>query len=442
VDPNLLGLEQEIGKTNLSELVTTYNTLLGTLQTMGEANPVYSEYQNKLNAVRIKILEGLKTLSSKIQSQKDELRADSIQTGRLLVVLPSQEKEFVRYDRDLKINDAFKTYLQNKRYEAQLQKASNVADNYMLEAPRPNLAPINGAVIENTYMMCLIIGIALPLGFIICKEEVFNFSISTKEECERLSGLPVIGTIENISKKMSSGAVLVKNFPKSSFAESFRNMRIRIEYLAQKEQGISMLVTSAEPADGKTFIAANVASVYQLTGKRVVLLDFDLRRPSVAKNLGIHSKKGVSNFLIGQVSLDEITTTHPEYGFDVITAGTLPPNPSELIKTKKTKDLLTYLKANYDFVIIDCSPIGLVSDAYILSRFVDCVLFVVRRYKTNKSFFKSVVSQVKDDGLDRFAIVFNDVKGREGYYGTSRYYGDKSYYLKRNSYYHDDYFEK
>jgi capsular exopolysaccharide synthesis family protein len=202
------------------------------------------------------------------------------------------------------------------------------------------------------------------------------------------------------------------------------------------------LVTSAEPADGKTFIAANVASVYQLTGKRVVLIDFDLRRPSVGKILDTHSKKGVSNFLIGQVSLEEITTTHPEYGFDVITAGTLPPNPSELIKTKRTKDLITYLKANYDFVIIDCSPIGLVSDAYILSRFVDCVLFVVRREKTNKSFFKSVVTQVKDDGLDRFAIVFNDVKGREGYYGTSRYYGDKSYYLKRNSYYHDDYFEK
>ncbi|MDR1809681.1 MAG: polysaccharide biosynthesis tyrosine autokinase, partial [Prevotella sp.] len=425
VDPALLGLDQSVGKTSLSELTVSYNTLIDKMQSLGEANPFYPEYQNKLNNVRIKILEGLKTLQSRIQSQKDELRADSMQLGRLLVVLPTQEKEYVRYDRDLKINEAFRTYLQNKKYEAQLQKASNVADNYVLEAPRPNLNPVNGGVIENTYLMCLIIGIALPLGFIICKEEVFNFSISTKEECERLSNLPVIGTIENISKKMTSGVALVKNFPKSSFAESFRNMRIRIEYLAQKEQGISMLVTSAEPADGKTFIAANVASVYQLTGKRVVLLDFDLRRPSVAKNLGIHSKKGVSNFLIGQVSLEEITTTHPDYGFDVITAGTLPPNPSELIKTKKTKDLLTYLKANYDFVVIDCSPIGLVSDAYILSRFVDCVLFVVRRYKTNKSFFKSVISQVKDDGLDRFAVVFNDVKGREGYYGTSRYYGDK-----------------
>ncbi|GAB6012669.1 exopolysaccharide transport family protein [Viscerimonas tarda] len=442
VDPASLGLDQEVGKTNLSTLVTEYNIQLAKMRGMPEVHPSYYSYADKLNGMRIKILEGLKTLQGKMQAEKETLRADSAQLGTYLAVLPAQEREFLQYQRDYTVNDAYSTYLINKKYEASLQKASNVPDNYVLEAPRPNNAPTNEKEKENTFLLYFLVGLALPLGFIICKEELFNFSISTKEECEKISGLPVIGTIENISKKMSNTAVLVKNFPKSSFAESFRNMRIRIEYLAQKEQSISLLVTSAEPADGKTFVAANMASVYQLTGKKVILIDFDLRRPSVAKNLGVHSKKGVSNYLIGQVSLDDIVITHPEFGFDIIAAGTLPPNPSELIKTKRTKELITYLKSNYDFVIIDCSPIGLVSDAYILSRFVDTVLFVVRRGKTNKSFLKSVVSQVKDDGLDRFALVFNDVKGREGYYGTSRYYGDKSYYLKRNSYYHDDYFEK
>jgi capsular exopolysaccharide synthesis family protein len=167
-----------------------------------------------------------------------------------------------------------------------------------------------------------------------------------------------------------------------------------------------------------------------------------LRRPSVAKLLDVQAKKGISNYLIGQVGFDDIVTTHPEYEFDVITSGTLPPNPSELIKTKRTKELLDLLRTRYDYVIVDCSPIGLVSDAYILSKYMDTTLFVVRRGKTNKAFFKSVVTQMKNDGLEHLALVFNDVKGREGYYGTSRYYGDKSYYLKRNSYYHDDYFEK
>ena len=444
VNPASLGIDLNQGNVNLSRVVEEYNSIIRRLNEMGRANPLYAQNEKRLLSLKINILEGLKTVQNQVQSEKETLELLLDDLEQKLVTLPSQEREFLRYQQRYEVNEKYTTYLIQKRYEARIQKASNVPDNYVLETPKQNGGPINSNERSDTYLMCLILGLALPLAFVVAKEEFFNFSISTKEECERISGLPVIGTIENISKKMNSKGTtfLVKNLPKSSFAESFRNMRIRIEYMAQRESPISLLVTSAEPADGKTFIASNMASVYQLTGKRVVLIDFDLRRPSVGKNLNIHSKKGVSNFLIGQVSLEEITMTHPDYGFDIISAGTLPPNPSELIKTKKTKDLIAYLKANYDYVIIDCSPIGLVSDAYILSKMVDAILFVVRRGKTNKSFFKSVVTQIKNDGLEHFALVFNDVKGREGYYGTSRYYGDKSYYLKRNSYYHDDYFEK
>jgi len=441
VDPSTLGMEGEVGG-SLSQYVTGYNALVKKMSEMGPANPLYAKNQKALYEIKMNILNGLKNIQNQIQLEKESLDDASQDLQMSIATLPAQEREYLRYERYYKINESYETYLKQKRYEADIQKASNVPDNYVLEKPRQRGGATNTGQKEQTYMMFLAIGLALPLVFVVCKEEIFNYSISTKEECEKISGLPVIGTLENISKKMSSGTALVKNFPRSSFAESFRNMRVRIEYITQKESPVSILVTSAEPADGKTFVAANMASVYQLTGKKVVLLDFDLRRPSVGKNLGIHSKKGVSNYLIGQVSLDEIIITHPEYGFDIITAGTLPPNPSELIKTKKTKDLIDYLKATYDFVVLDCSPIGLVSDAYILSKHIDTTLFVVRRGKTNKSFFKSVVSQIRDDGFERFALVFNDVKGREGYYGTSRYYGDKSYYLKRNSYYHDDYFEK
>lgn len=444
INPAVLGIDINQGKISLSGAVEEYNSIVRKLNDMGQANPLYAQTEKKLLSLKINILEALKTIQTQIQSEKEDLEQTLNDLERKLVTLPSQEREFLRYQQQYEVNEKYTTYLIQKRHEARIQKASNVPDNYVLEPPKQSGGPINSNQKSETYMICLVLGLALPLAFVVCKEEFFNFSISTKEECERLSGLPVIGTIENISKKMSAkgSTFLVKNLPKSSFAESFRNMRIRIEYMSQRESPICLLVTSAEPADGKTFIASNMASVYQLTGKRVVLIDFDLRRPSVGKNLNVHSKKGVSNFLIGQVSLEEITLTHPDYGFDIITAGTLPPNPSELIKTKKTKDLVSYLKANYDYVIIDCSPIGLVSDAYILSKMVDATLFVVRRGKTNKSFFKSVITQVRNDGLEHFALVFNDVKGREGYYGTSRYYGDKSYYLKRNSYYHDDYFEK
>ncbi|MBK5720461.1 polysaccharide biosynthesis tyrosine autokinase [Dysgonomonas sp. Marseille-P4677] len=437
IEPNSLNIHNP----KLTEYVIEYNSLLDKARNLGAKNPIYNKTIDQLNDLRKKILTEIQVLQINLQNQKDNLVRKYGVLELKIENLPPQERDLIKFQREYRVNEMYHQYLTQRQYEAKIQKASNTSDNSIWEEPRQLGGAINGGEIGKNYMYFFILGLIVPLAFVIIKEELLNFSIMTKEECEKISGLPVIGTIENVSKKLSNGVVLVKNYPKSSFAESFRNMRVRIEYMAQRENKITVLVTSTEPADGKTFIATNIASVYQLMGKKVIIIDLDLRRPSVGKTLQIEAQKGISNYLIGQVSLDEIIISHPDYGFDIIPAGTLPPNPSELIKTAKTRQVLEHLKELYDYVIIDCSPVGLVSDAYILSEIADTTLFVVRRAKTNKSFFKSVISQLKYDGVEDIALVFNDVKGREGYYGTSRYYGDKTYYLKKNSYYHDDYFE-
>ncbi|WP_165020964.1 exopolysaccharide transport family protein [Dysgonomonas sp. ZJ279] len=437
INPTVVGLEES----KLTSLITEYNDLLARSRYLGAKNPLYNKTIDSLNGLRTQILSELQLIQSRLQNSKDGLVKKYQLLDLKVYNLPPQERDLIKFEREFKVNEMYFQFLTQKRYEAQIQKASNTPDNFIWEMPRIFSGPNNGGDIQKNYMFFFFIGILLPLIFIVLKEEIFNYTISTKEECEKISGLPVIGTIENISKKLKTGVVLVKNYPKSSFAESFRNMRVRLEYMAKRESNITVLVTSSEPGDGKTFIATNIASVYQLMRKKVIVVDLDLRRPSIAKTLQLDSHKGVSNYLIGQVELEDLILSPPEYGFDIIPAGTLPPNPSELIKTEKTKELIEYLKTKYDYVIIDCSPVGLVSDAYVLARMVDTTLFAVRRGKTNKSFFKSVINQLKFDGIENVALVFNDVKGREGYYGTSRYYGDKTYYLKKNSYYHDDYFE-
>jgi len=437
VDP----ISLNINNPRLSTLIREYNELLKRYKNLGEKNPLYYKTVDLLTDYRKRILTEVQIVQVQLQDQKDALIRKYDLVQKRMDNLPPQERDLVKYQREYHVHEIYHNYLTQRKREAEIQRASNEPDNEIYEYPRIIAIGVNQGEKSQNYMYYMIIGLIIPLCFVILKEEVLNFSIMTKEECEKISGLPVIGTIENVSKKLSNGVVLVKNYPKSSFAESFRNMRVRIEYMAQREEKITVLVTSTEPADGKTFIATNIASVYQLMGKRVVIVDLDLRRPSVAKTLHIESQKGISNYLIGQVPLEEIIVTHPDYGFDIIPAGTLPPNPSELIKTTKTRQVLEYLKEVYDYVIIDCSPVGLVSDAYVLSEIADTTLFVVRRAKTNKSFFKSVIGQMKYDGVENVALVFNDVKGREGYYGTSRYYGDRTYYLRKNSYYHDDYFE-
>ena len=428
----------------LKRYVDVYNDLIITYRNLGPKNPVYEKKEGEVNSARRDILTYLGIQQNELQHEKNKLVKKYELLELKIENLPPQERDLVAFQRTYKTYEMYAQFLNQKKQEALIQKESNIPDNDILEEPRQFGGYNNGAVKDQTYMSHLVFALILPLIFIVLKEEVLNFTISTKEECEKLSGLPVIGTIENVSDKLSKGkkVVLVRNFPKSSFAESFRNIRVRLEYLAQREGKIMTLITSAEPADGKTFIATNIASVYQLMGKKVVIVDLDLRRPSVSGTLDIHATKGVSNYLIGQVSLEDITISHPDYGFDIIPSGTLPPNPSELIKTEKTKHLLEILKEKYDYVVVDCSPVGRVSDAYILAKMVDVTLFAVRRGKTNKSFFKSVISQLRFDGIDNAALVFNDVKGREGYYGTSRYYGNKTYYLKQNSYYHDDFYEE
>lgn len=426
----------------MEQAIIAYNDLLVANRNIRAKNPLYEQKLAEINQARRKVLDVIKQQQFLLQQKKDKMAEEYEDLYLKLENLPIQEKDFLEYDRVFKMNEAFEQFLTLKKREILLQRESNVPDNSIWERPRI-LGVQNEGQKREKYMFNLFIGLILPLIFIVLKEEVLNNKINSKEECEKLSSLPVIGAIENISSKLKKGGYgLVKNFPKSSFAESFRNIRVRFEYFARRETNISVLVTSAEPADGKTFIANNIASVYQLTGKRVVIIDLDLRRPSVAKSLQIESTQGVSNYLIGQVSLENIILSIPDLGFDVIPAGTLPPNPSELIKTEKTKELIDKLKTMYDYVIVDCSPVGLVSDAYILSKYVDINLFVVRRGKTNKSFFKSVINQMRLDNVSNLAIILNDVKGREGYYGTSRYYGNTDYYTKRNSYYHNDYFEE
>ncbi len=440
IDPATLGLEGAAA-TRLSAYINQYNGIIVKAKNLGPKSPLYTSTINELNELRMKILKEIQTSQLALQDQKNILIKKYQKLDDQLENLPPQERDLIKFQREYEVNQMYHQFLTQRQYEAKIQKASNMPDNFIWEWPRIVGGAINGGEINKNYMYFFLISLIIPIIFVIFKEEVLNFAVVTKEDCERISGLPVIGTIENISKKLNNGVVLVKNYPKSSFAESFRNMRVRIEYMAQRENKITVLVTSTEPADGKTFIATNIASVYQLMGKKVIIIDLDLRRPSVGKTLQLEAQKGISNYLIGQVELEDIIISHPDYGFDIIPAGTLPPNPSELIKTAKTKQVLDHLKETYDYVIVDCSPVGLVSDAYILSSIADTTLFVVRRAKTNKSFFKSVINQLKYDGVENIALVFNDVKGREGYYGTSRYYGDKTYYLKKNSYYHDDYFE-
>ena len=430
-DPSATG----ISNAPLSALVAQYNNLLKDTRELGPLNTIKISNERRIEELTTQIKGMVQTLKDSYNLTNEDLQNRLSKARGQLASSSKHERDLLTHTRDFNLNNSYYNIILQRRLENQLQKASNSPDNTVIDDPRV-MGIVNNDEKKNNYILFLSIGLLLPFIFVSCKEILFKYSIQTRDELERISKLPVLGTIEHSKRK---DFMVVKNFPRSSFAEGFRNLRSRMEFMAKKEKPISMLVTSTEPKDGKTFIAINLSSIYGMANKRVIVVDFDLRRPMMTKSLNFENKKGLSNYLISQVSLEDVIYKHPELEVDIIPAGVTPPNPSELIRSERTKELLEILYQKYDYVILDCSPVGLVSDAYFLARQVDVVLYVVKNEKTNRNFFRYTIKELLDDNISNIALIYNDVNIQSGgYYGSRRYYGKSAYYHKHGFYYNNE----
>jgi capsular exopolysaccharide synthesis family protein len=219
-------------------------------------------------------------------------------------------------------------------------------------------------------------------------------------------------------------------------AEQFRIIRSNLQYVLNKKEKAVILTTSSFSGEGKSFVSTNIAAVLALAGKRTIVLEFDIRKPKILSGLGIPKGPGITNYLLGKATLEEVIQPVGEYeNLFVLGCGPVPPNPSELLLDARVEEMFTWLRANFDMVIVDTAPVGMVSDAMTLGRFADCTLYLVRQGHT----FKKQVSLIDDfyqsGKLPRISIVINDVKLKPGYgyYGYGRYgygygYGYGSYY--------------
>ncbi len=221
--------------------------------------------------------------------------------------------------------------------------------------------------------------------------------------------------------------ITLKN-PKSVISESFRTLRTNIQYSNIDDEIKSLLITSSVPEEGKSTIAANLAISTGYTGKRILIIDCDLRKPTMHKKFGISNLKGLTNALIGETQLKEVIYRGGELEtLHILTSGPIPPNPSELLGSKKMQDLLGSLKDEYDMVIIDSPPVGLVTDAAILSTKVDGVLLVTAAGKTEIEVIKRSQGLLEKVKANIIGVILNkvDIKGKSYYkYGYHEYYGE------------------
>jgi len=260
----------------------------------------------------------------------------------------------------------------------------------------------------------LFIGLLVPV-LIILVRDFFNDSIADLDELKRVSSLPVLGLIPSSKRKR-----VLPNEPKSMLAEAFRTVRINLQYLNANVPRQVLGFTSSSSGEGKTFCAVNLATVMALGGKRVLLVDADMRRPNVTKTLEMTDGPGLSSWLINEVSLNDIVRKTDIPGLDMIGAGPIPPNPSELSESPRLGELMAAMRERYDHIIVDASPIGLVSEFVVLMGHLDLSLYVVRERRTRRSALRLINELAQNGKVGRVDLLLNDVKSNEtegyGYY--------------------------
>ena len=421
IAPTTMGVNEPM----LMSLVQQLNDLRIQRGELTEKNVYYAKYTKDIENVKTAIEEVVNSMRASLEIEKTDLANRYSEVEKSIKQLPQKELQMVAIERNYRIDDNYYTFFLQKRAEAEIQKASNTPDNSIMDKARTT-AVMNAKAKSKTTSTYLIIGFLIPMVLIILSE-LLNNKIRSPKDVVKLKMFRLIGTLRHAR---SQNPTLVRASPRSSYAEMLRAIRTRIEFVLKRKEKMVICVTSTESGDGKTFLSTNLAALYAMTGKKVLLIDLDLRKPNIHTKLGLENDMGMSNYLIGDCEWKDICTRNTPFGFDFVRAGTIPPNPGELIHSDKLAKTIEEVREEYDFIVMDTSPIGLVPDAYAIIEHSDMCLFVIRCMQTNKSFCKQTLEQMTEvvDTPDKVQIVLSDIptEGRHSY-GSGYGYGYGGY---------------
>lgn len=384
---------------------------------VGARNPLQAQLELRIRNTKQSIretLEGIKKASNMaIDENESQIRAMNYQAARL----PVKERQLLGIEREFNLNNVLYTFLLERRAEAQLQMASNKADNEIVDYSRPDKLPVSPDKLA-VLIVVLLLGVAMPMLIILLLNYLSNV-INTENDLKQIANLPVAGHIPH--SRLGCQTVVLSD-PQSQVAEAFRNFRARIEFLIQDKKCPVILVSSSIPGEGKTFASVNIASAYSLSGHKTVLIGFDLRVPAFSKDFELNESKGISTYLIGKHTLNGIIQKTNYDNLYIIPAGPIPPNPFELINSPKTEKMINELKKSYEYIIIDSAPIGTVSDGYKLATLADTTILMIRNGKTLKRPLVSTLEEMDDFNIDSKCLLINDIKANKNSYAAAYRY--------------------
>lgn len=421
VDPVLTGL---IGK--LSELELEQDK---TSRTTNAKNPFLQTINAQVINTKQAILENVANQKKGLVITKSAFQSLNNRFESSIRSIPKKEREFVSIKRQQGIKESLYLLLLQKREETALSYASTVTDSRIVDMPFSSPGPIkpNG---RNIYLIALLVGIILPAATINIRE-LLNDKVQSRKDIESATNSPIFGEVGLKPKEVSGSLIDLKS--RSFLAEQFRLLRTNLQYVstdADSTKGKVFLFTSSTSGEGKSFVSINLAASIAMLGKKVALLELDLRKPKICTYLGMPREKGISTYLVGQLTEKDIVQPTKIENLFLLASGPIPPNPADLLSNGKIETLINSLKEQFDYVIIDTPPIGLVTDSLILSPYTDACFYLIRHEVTPKQNLSIVTDLKKFEKFKSINIIFNGVNyknSQEYRYGYGYGYG-KGYY--------------
>jgi capsular exopolysaccharide synthesis family protein len=413
-----------ISDATLSAMVTSYNLMQLERKKMLEQNIPEENLQiqaknAELETLRNSILEAFKNLKVAYNSLIDDFYKRRSTALFKQKELPAKVQRLLEMERERDSKLALYKFLQEQREETAMQQAATVSNSKVLTAAYPTSTPIkpNKRAIQ---LLAVILGLGLPAMYIFFLE-IINDKVNTRYDIEKLTTASVLG---EVGHSHSGSSMIVSKTNRSMVSEQFRIIRSNLQYVLNKIDKPVIMITSSFSAEGKSFITTNLGGVMALAGKKTVMLEFDIRKPKLFSGMKLNSKQGITNFLVGKAQMADLPIKIPGYeNLYGISCGPVPPNPAELLLDSRVEEMFQWLRENFDVVLIDTAPVGMVSDAMTLGKFANTTLYVVRQGYTYKKQISLIDEFYHENRLPKISIIINDVKLKPGYgyYGYGRY---------------------
>lgn len=427
--PATLGIDDPVLKQLLQRLAESELKYEGLSQTVPENNQVLVSLAKEIEQIRPRILENIRNQQTSLQASKSSMSAAGNKFSAVLQSLPSKERKLLEISRQQSIESNVYAYLLQKREELALSNAATVTENRIIDRGESSFKPVSPKkwMIYLVALACAFIG-----GIVVVKgKELLGGKILFRSDIEHYTKIPVAAEIASIDQPRA----LIIDQPETAFvAEQFRQLGASLGLYSKVHTAKKLMITSGIAGEGKSFVAANLAMSLAGAGKKVALLDLDLRNPGSSSLFGLKREKGMSEYLNGEASVEKILKRTEYNNLYVIPAGKVAANSMELLLKGDLHALFASLETSFDYLLIDTSPVDPVTDAYVIAEYCDKILLVIRHDFTPKTMIQLLDANARIKSMQNVSIVFNGVKKRgfiKGRYGYGYGFGYEYVYKER-----------